>query len=232
MKTKRKSTPSTRLGAYLSAGVGLGTIAGSADATIVNIDISKDGYNIGGPNGGVTSGEYGSISDFTSLGTTLYLHAGESGNHGITIFCGVSNPGGSAISTFDTDASPHKFSAGELIGSTSAGVVGFSPDNCYSLFKYTYYNNNNTYPYVTNETFSSTPASFIGFQNRAGDYGWLQVAWNGTDTFEIIAGAFNDTPGEAIAAGQLSAIPEPASVLSTMGLLASGLMLRRRKQAA
>jgi hypothetical protein len=239
MKTKRKSTPRTRLGAYLSAGVGLGTIAGSADAAIVNIDIS----NIGGPNGGVTSGEYGSISDFTSLGTTLYLHAGESGNHGITIYSGWNklnesrNPGGIAVSTYAPYASPRKFVAGESIGPTSTDVVGFPPDNCYSLFKYTDYNNDNAYPYVTNETFSSTPASFLGFQNSAGDYGWLQVAWNGTDTFEILGGAFNDTPGEAIAAGalagsDLTAVPEPASVLSTMGLLASGLLLRRRKLAA
>jgi hypothetical protein len=44
---------------------------------------------------------------------------------------------------------------------------------------------------------------------------------------------FNDTPGASIAAGDgLTAVPEPASVLSTMGLLASGLMLRRRKLAA
>ena len=60
------------------------------------------------------------------------------------------------------------------------------------------------------------------------------MTWNGTDTFEIISGAFEDQAGVAINAGDtgVSAIPEPMSMLSTMGMLASGLLIRRRKLAA
>jgi hypothetical protein len=44
MKTKRHNNTNTRLGAYLSAGVGLGTLAGSADAAIVTIDLHNACY--------------------------------------------------------------------------------------------------------------------------------------------------------------------------------------------
>ncbi len=136
------------------------------------------------------------------------------------------NPGGVAVSSFYY-ASPHKFLAGDLIGpGPLAGVAGFSADSGISAFA--------VMGSATTDDFSTTPKSFIGFENALGDYGWLLVTWDApSKTFEIIAGAYNDTPGEAIVAGDgLTAVPEPTSVLSTMGLLASGLLLRRRKQAA
>jgi hypothetical protein len=61
------------------------------------------------------------------------------------------------------------------------------------------------------------------------------VTWDSsTDTFEILSGAYEDQVGVAINAGDtgVSAIPEPVSMLSTMGMLASGLLIRRRKLAA
>ena len=74
----------------------------------------------------------------------------------------------------------------------------------------------------------------MGFKTAHGQYGWLEVTWDrGKDEFEIISGAYESEVGVAILAGQgASAIPEPASVLSTMGMLASGLLIRRRKQVA
>jgi len=226
MKTKRKSTPSTRLGAYLTAGVGLGTIAGSADAAIVNIDISAAGYNIGGANGGLVHQSI-AVENFTSIGTSLQLYNYRSesnvwGDIGLAI---SATDGGIAVSSSFIYNSPHMFSAGDLIGPVSmAGVAEFSQLPWMSRFS--------TGDYKTDEVFSKDPKSFIGFENNAGDFGWLQVTWNGSDTFEILGGAYNDTAGVAIKAGELTAVPEPTSVLSTMGLLASGLMLRRRKQAA
>lgn len=49
----------------------------------------------------------------------------------------------------------------------------------------------------------------------------------------MISGAINTTAGESIQAGQtVAAVPEPAGVLGTLGLLAGGTFFRRRKQAA
>ena len=79
------------------------------------------------------------------------------------------------------------------------------------------------------------PDSFMGFRTSQGNYGWLEVTWdNVSENFEILAGAYEDQVGAGIAAGDtgISAIPEPASVLGTMGLLASGLLLRTRRKAA
>jgi hypothetical protein len=62
-------------------------------------------------------------------------------------------------------------------------------------------------------------------------YGWLEVRWTGsTNQFQILAGAYEDQVGVPILTP--TAIPEPASALSTMGMLASGLLIRRRKLAA
>ena len=227
MKTKRKSTPSTRLGAYLTACVGLGTLAGSADAAIVNIDISATGYNISGTNAGISGFGSLEIPDFTSAGTTLTLDRTFN-------LKGLSISGGSAgiaiSSAFGSYPIPHRFGYGDLIGPTgSAGVQGFSGTKKLTDFSVCYGFGN----YSTIEFKEPNATGFIGFENKAGDFGWLKVSWDERPAnFEIIAGAYNDTPGVAIVAGELAAVPEPTSVLSTMGLLASGLMLRRRKQAA
>ena len=53
------------------------------------------------------------------------------------------------------------------------------------------------------------------------------MTWDGDDTFEILGGAYDDS-GAQIAAGQtVAAVPEPASVLGTLGLLAGGMFVRR-----
>ena len=167
------------------------------------------------------------ISDFTSAGTTLTL------DH-TPIFNGLSISGGSAgiaISSAIGYPIPHRFGYGDLIGPTgSAGVQGFSGTKKLTDFSVCYGFGN----YSTIEFKEPNATGFIGFENKAGDFGWLKVSWDERQVnFEIIAGAYNDTPGASIVAGEsFTAVPEPTSVLSTMGLLASGLMLRRRKQAA
>ena len=211
MKTKRKSTPSTRLGAYLTAGVGIGCLASNSNAAIHIIDISA----FAGPNGGVGSGDY-STFDFAGVTNGLQIYNGDYSQWGLDGDNGVSfavNRAG--------NAQIRNFSSGATIGSAAQ----FDDYDAYTVFKRR-----------STEAPDFGPNSFVGF--KANDnYGWLEVTWNGSiDTFNIIAAAYQDS-GASIAAGDtgggdLTAVPEPASVLSTMGLLASGLMLRRRKLAA
>ena len=91
---------------------------------------------------------------------------------------------------------------------------------------------------------------------QSGDLNFANFDFNGDNTFETVAQFhFNEGGGRyliavaqdnsgaplSISAGkgyidqgagtyELAAVPEPASVLGTMGLLASGLLLRRRTQ--
>jgi MYXO-CTERM domain-containing protein len=80
---------------------------------------------------------------------------------------------------------------------------------------------------------------FLGFENAAGDLGWMQVQVSfdsgGFPTqLEVISWAYNDVAGAAIDAGQTSessATPEPST--AALGLLALGaagiLALRKRR---
>lgn len=57
-------------------------------------------------------------------------------------------------------------------------------------------------------------------------YGWIQVSAVGATTLNIEAWAYNDVPGEDIAAG---AVPEPSTVALWMGAGIIGLALLRRR---
>ncbi len=60
-------------------------------------------------------------------------------------------------------------------------------------------------------------------------YGWVNIT-EGVSDQSINSWGYESTPVTGILAGAgLSAVPEPTSVLGTAGLLASGLMIRRRK---
>ena len=64
-------------------------------------------------------------------------------------------------------------------------------------------------------------------------YGWLEVTWEtSTRTFEILSGAVNTTLNQGLTAGDVSAIPEPSAALGTLGVLAAGMMIRRRPSKA
>ena len=225
MKNRRRST-CDRLGSYLTAAVTVGTLANTADAAIVNLDVSS----ISGANAGIAPGGQRSNILLSSLGLgaagltgdlDLYnRNTGDYTYHGIDIDGG----GGGGFAINGDDASPRNFNAGGTID----GTAEFSGKTVETVF---YYSDNGL-----NSVFSPVfgPDSFLGFRSGNNHYGWLEVTWNGTDTFEIISGAFEDQAGMAINAGDtgVSAIPEPMSMLSTMGMLASGLLIRRRKQVA
>jgi len=75
----------------------------------------------------------------------------------------------------------------------------------------------------------------MGFQTSQGNYGWLEVTWTKeSNEFQILSGAYGNTPGVAILAGGAAApIPEPGTWVA-MALFAGGAACagwRRRQRA-
>ena len=72
----------------------------------------------------------------------------------------------------------------------------------------------------------------MGFRSANGYYGYLEVTWeSATNTFEVLSGAYEDQVGVGILAGA-AAVPEPSTAMLSLGALAAGACIRRRKQAA
>jgi hypothetical protein len=72
------------------------------------------------------------------------------------------------------------------------------------------------------------PGSYMGFKTAQGNYGWLEVTWDGTN-FEILSGAYETDPGDTIYAGQgagPAAVPEPGT-WAAAALLAGGAAFAR-----
>jgi hypothetical protein len=217
MKTKRVPQ-SNRLGAYLTATVGTSLLAAvPSDAAIVTLDIGPSGLIIGGLNAGLVAGESKPRENFpVPGGGTLVIddHFGA--------YTGIGSVAGLTFASTGGYATPKNFPLGVSIdgGSTFTGPPGAT------WFLY------DDASRVASPDFG--PDSFMGFKTALGHYGWLEVRWDDTtEDFEILSGAYEDQVGVAINAGDtgVSAVPEPASALSTMGMLASGLLIRRRKRA-
>ena len=207
---KSTCTKAGRLGTYLTITVGAGTLAGTADAAIVNLDIGPSGLDIGGVNGGVVGGVKKTISPFPGGGKlNLYHDVG---------YKGLGGDNNLRFAYNGSWASPRKFAANAVIDNSADWTGSYK----YTVFQYGAY-----------ESPDFGPNSFMGFETANGNYGWLEVTWDSaTYNFEILSGAYEDLPGVAIQAGAMAAVPEPASVLGTIGLLAGGAFVRRRKVAA
>jgi hypothetical protein len=199
----------------LALAAGITCFAQNAQAAIVNINISPTGFNIGGPNGGVSNGSSASIGNFPISGNYLFLN-----NNLFNIYTGLDYIYGSFASG-DADATPVKFSLNASIGDTSiyrSGLMSFfrsgasvSPD--------------------------FGPGSYMGFKTAQGNYGWLKVTWTAaSNEFEIFSGAYEDQVGVAILAGAgagpgPAAVPEPGT-WAAAALLAGGAgFMRWRKRA-
>lgn len=207
MKLQNKTTTS-RLGGYLTAAVSCGTLASTASAAIVTIDISS----ISGVNGGITSGNFGTFQ-LSSLSPGI---TGQMEIYNNSFVRGLDADSGMYFATAGAIATPTKFSTGATIDSSASFLSSFASD---SVFRYGGY---------TAPDFG--PGSFIGFRSDNGKYGYFEVTWtSATDTFQILSGAYEDQIGVGIAAG---AVPEPSTAMLSLGALAAGAMIRRRKQAA
>jgi hypothetical protein len=209
---------SARLGAYLAAGLGASTIATSnVEAAIVVIDIGPTGFNIGGINGGLTSGTDFSRTSFPlSGGGTIQLFNNFQG------YTGMAGDYGLEFAINGASASPRNFALNASIDSSA----NFSGDSTYSVFKYN-----------TNTSALFLSGSYMGFKTASSTnmYGWLQVTWNTKNSqFQILSGAYENTPGVAILAGDTgAAVPEP-STWALSALLAGGAAFtfwRKRQKA-
>ena len=225
MKTNRKSTVkhSNRLAAYLATGIGAGLVATpAADAAIVTIDITSTGFDLDGPNAGVSPGGSTNKNHFPIFnGGTIQAF-----NMNGFAPKGLYGAGGLSFAAGSSNASPVKFTLYQSIDSLANWKSGNS--NFFSIGG------------IESPDFAS--GSYMGFRTLQGNYGWLEVTWAGaTDAFQVYSGAYESVAGVAILAGDTgtSAVPEPGQVASSLLLLtlgAAGVAIQRqrakKKQAA
>ncbi len=219
MKLQNKTT-TTRLGGYLTAAVSCGTLASTASAAVVTLDVTS----ISGINGGVPDDDDHPRFPLSSLHSGLIF--GDLGIYNDTAgdYLGLGNSRhmAFAVNSLTTDASPKNFSSGAMVDASSL----FDGDYAETLFSYD-----------GSKSPDFGPNSFMGFRAR-GDlsgspewyYGYFEVTWmSATNTFQILSGAYEDQIGVGIAAG---AVPEPSTAVLSLGALAAGALIRRRKQVA
>ena len=221
------------LAAYLAAGVGLAGIASTADAAIVNIDLTDtrgDGNtttddNVAGLNAGLSVGGDRTIANWLGAGTgTLVLFNDflNSGGYDYWGLDGAINAGFiTQFSTAGGGASPTNFATGATINS---GAGAWSDYARYTLFRY-------DYAASVTQSPDFGAASYMGFRFGSGSnyyYGWLEVTWHApTLDWQIFSGAYENTVNTAINAGQGAAsvpAPSPASLLA---LIVGGAALRQ-----
>ena len=199
---------SNRLAAYLATGIGAGLVATPvADAAIVTIDITDTGFNLDGPNAGLSPSYMPTITDNFPIsgGGSLFTFNISDGPKGIDAINGLLFASGLGYAT------PENFTLNQSIDSSATWNSG--PNIFFSLY--------------SSESPDFGSGSYMGFKTLQGNYGWLEVTWAGaTDTFQIYSGAYESVANVAILAGDTgggtSAVPEPGQVASSLLLLALG----------
>jgi hypothetical protein len=214
---KAKSPSKPAIGRYLAAGFGVtGLATVESEAAIVNLDVSS----ISGVNGGLSPGGVTNFTGFVpatpGTGFTVYNAFGSYSQRGVTQLSRVRFAAGPAL------ASPTKFVAGNLVSSANS-----FPSSYYQSVFSTTYGAGGVSP-------NFGPGSYLGF--RIQDqfvptnfyYGYLETTWNSTtNQFQILSGAYENTPNTAIT------VPEPSAIaLTGIGALALGAGAIRRSRKA
>jgi hypothetical protein len=214
MKLQNKTT--TRLGGYLTAAVTCSTIASTASAAIVTF--ANSGSFIEGT---VDNGDQPTI--------TIALPGGEN------LFIDPFNSPSFLDLTFDTSFT---VTNGRFTGSGLSIASSLYPGlDLLSYGDSIFANNSGYYPAKGSVVSQGTPQSdfvgdvsgFIGFITPLGNKGWMDVAYNSTTGLFQYNGGAVATAGENLRAG---VVPEPSTAVLSLGALAAGAFIRRRKQAA
>jgi len=191
--------------------------APQADAGVVVVDLASP-VDIRGPNAGLAVGDRHSISDYPFTGVRMQITNNRSGAWGLDGDSGLRF----AINDSAAHANPTNFSAGMRIDSNAI----FSASDSRTRFR----DDVGGVDYVSA---AFGPGSYMGMRFvEAGFtyYGWIEITWNGVDTFEILRAAYDSTPNTPIEAGSLTSIvPEPSMLVigSLMGVC--GILARKRK---
>lgn len=208
-----------RLGTYLTLGVGAGVLGSqSSNAAIVYWDITPMTITSGmrpfvNPETGAHADDGATLATPT-IGLTFY---GTNYIYSITEFS--SNPIPPSIA-FGANDRMINFASGATIGSSSSFKTNWS------------YMDRPGWTSANSDWVTGADASgFLGFSFEiSGDvkYGWLAVTYNSAANTLVMGDFAYEDSGASILAG---AIPEPSS-LGLLALGASGLLARRRRQAA
>lgn len=205
-----------QLASYLTAGLGAGCLAVTADAAIVTFSNS----------GSFTEG---TVNDGDQ--TTILLTLPDGSSLSIDPF------GGSRYLDLSLSNSGRFTGPGGVFGYYATPIIsllGFGDP----IFAHT---STSDYPNLAMLVEDSDPqadfigdvSGYLGFVTQFGNEGWLKVAFNSTTGLFSYDGGAVATAGEELTAGQtVAAVPEPTGVLGTLGLLSAGMFLRRRKLAA
>lgn len=208
-----------QLASYLTAGLGASCLAVTADAAIVTF--SNSGSFIEGT---VDDGDQPTISFSLPDGSGLMIDSYGSPSFfelnlsGLGRFTGPSG-------VWVEDYYGYQFPIINLLGFGDP-IFAHSSTSSYS-------NSATLVGYGEPQAdFTGDVSGYLGFVTEFGNKGWLKVAFNSTTGLFSYDGGAVATAGEELTAGQIAAIPEPASVLGTIGLLSAGMFVRRRRLAA
>ena len=203
------------LASYLTAGLGASCLAVTADAAIVTF--SNSGSFIEGT---VDDGDEPTLSFALPDSSQLTIDAGTS-----ALYLQLKLSGAGRFTGPNNVFSSYDFPVVSLLDFGDPIFANYAPSG---------------YPSHAQLVHDSTPqldftgdvSGYLGFVTEFGNKGWLQVAFNSaTGLFSYDGGAVA-TAGEELTAGEIAAVPEPASVLGTLGLLSAGMFVRRRRLAA
>ena len=192
---------------------GFTCFARNAQAAIVIIDISPTGFNIGGDNGGIPNDDFLIVDNFPISPNDIFI----ANNYYFGFFNGLGASSGISFAAGANDATPVKFALNQLIGSGSDYQAGGQ-----TWFKY-----------LSSVSPDFGPGSYMGFRTSQTNYGWLEVTWTASlAQFQILSGAYEDTPNVAILAGAgPAAVPEPGTWAAAALLAGGAAFARWRKRA-